>query len=110
MGTLTTDGKNKILATLTPNTIVLHNVDPSVEPTANQVTKPTPIFFSSPDNGLIASEDTVTVIVPASSTVSHYSLWDEEGKCLATGVLNKPQYFAEEGAYIISAISVDLNK
>lgn len=110
MGTLTVDGKNKILATLTPNTIVLHSVDPTAEPTANQVTKPTPIFFSPPDNGLIASQDVVTIIVPASSTVTHYSLWDAEGRCLATGALSSAQYFAEEGAYIISAISVDLNK
>lgn len=46
MGTLTIDGKNKILATLTPTTIVLHNVDPTADPTANKVTQPVAIFFS----------------------------------------------------------------
>ena len=92
MGTLTIDGKNKILATLTPTTIILHNVDPTADPTANKVTQPVAIYFSEPDNGLIASEDTAN------------------DKCVATGALSKPQFFAEEGIYVISSVSVDLNK
>ncbi len=110
MGTLTIDGKNKILATLTPTTIILHNVDPTADPTANKVTQPVAIYFSEPDNGLIASEDTVNITVPASAMVSHYSLWDANDKCVATGALSKPQFFAEEGIYVISSVSVDLNK
>lgn len=110
MGTLTVNGKNKILATLTPSKIVLHNQDPLGDPSANQVTQPADIVFSAPNNGLISSEDDLNIKVPSSSTVSHFSLWDESNVCVATGALNSPQFFAEEGYYVIASVSVDLNK
>lgn len=110
MGSLTVDGKNKILATLIPTKIILHNQDPLADPTANQVTQPVAIVFSAPNNGLIASEDDLYITVPASATVSHYSLWDTDNKCVAIGALSSSQFFAEEGTYVIASVSVDLNR
>lgn len=107
-GTLSVEGKNKILASLLPTKISLHN---DVMPIVGDIkTEKVDIHFGAPDNGLIASLGNVIINVKAGTTVNHYALWDAEDVMVAYGELTSSQFFAQDGVYVIDAMSIDLNK
>ena len=113
-GTLTSATRNALLDSVGLKNIKLHSQDPTEAGTAGVITGAQKDFtVGAAQNGVIASSAAVEIDVAVSSdpvTVSHYSLWDANGKCVATGALSAAQTYTASGKYIVNTLTVDLNK
>lgn len=113
-GTLTSATRNKLLDSLGLKTIKLHSQDPTEAGTAGVITGAQKDFtVGAAENGVIASDASIEIDITVASgnvTVSHYSVWDDEGNCVATGSLSSAQTYSASGKYIVNTLTIDLNK
>ena len=113
-GTLTSATRDKLLDSVGLKTIKLHSQDPTETGTVGAITGAQKDFtVGAAQNGVVASTTAVEIDVPVNSgtvTVSHYSLWDVDGDCVATGALSAAQSYTASGKYIVNTLTVDLNK
>lgn len=113
-GTLTSATRNRLLDSLGLKTIKLHSQDPTEAGTVGVIPGAQKDFTASAaQNGVVTSTASVEVDINVTSgnvTVSHYSLWDADGDCVATGALSSAQSYSASGKYIVNTLTVDLNK
>lgn len=113
-GTLTSATRDRLLDSIGLKTIKLHSQDPTEAGTVGVIPGAQKDFtVGAAENGVVSSNATVEIDITVQSgtvTVSHYSLWDADGECVATGALSSAQSYTASGKYIVNTLTVDLNK